>query len=138
MKSGNFHLSIPCYSIKETIEFYRDKLKCNLGRNSTTWADVDLYGNQLTFMESKELNMNEGRYKFEGEVIPKFHFGVILDESAWQKRLAQMSEMDFVRNQSVEFLEGKSGHHLSFFVEDPNGYMIEFKCFVNPNEKFES
>ena len=88
-------------------------------------------------MESKDLNMNEAKYKFEGEVLPKFHFGVILEESAWKERLAQMSDLDFVRNQSVEFLEGKSGHHQSFFVEDPNGYMIEFKCFMNPDEKFE-
>ena len=129
---------MPCLSVSETASFYSDILNCQTGRNASTWVDVDLYGNQLTFMESKDLNMNQSLYKFEGEVLPKFHFGVILDEEKWKECLSRMNDLDFVRNQSVEFLVGKSGHHLSFFIEDPNGYTIEFKCFVNPSEKFES
>lgn len=36
----------------------------------------------------------------------------------------------------VTFFENKVGEHLSFFVKDPNGYMVEFKSFKNPDEVF--
>ncbi len=138
MDRGNFHLSLPCLNVSDTVKFYAEILKCMVGRNSTTWADIDLYGNQLTFMESKDLNMNQGLYKFEGEVLPQFHFGVIMEEVGWNECLRRLNDLGVAKGQSVEFLVGRSGHHRSFFVDDPNGYTIEFKCFVDSNAKFES
>ena len=38
----------------------------------------------------------------------------------------------------VNFLKDKIGEHHSFFVNDPNGYTVEFKCFTNSNEVFKS
>ncbi|MHA7058523.1 hypothetical protein ACWGOQ_0014970 [Aquimarina sp. M1] len=38
----------------------------------------------------------------------------------------------------VTFLENKIGEHLSFFVKDPDGYMVELKSFKNPEEVFEN
>jgi hypothetical protein len=36
----------------------------------------------------------------------------------------------------VTFLEDKVGEHISFFVTDPNGFIIEFKSFKNDDEIF--
>jgi extradiol dioxygenase family protein len=36
------------------------------------------------------------------------------------------------------FMENKVGEHVSFFIKDPNGYMIEFKSFKSKNEVFSS
>jgi extradiol dioxygenase family protein len=35
-------------------------------------------------------------------------------------------------------MEDSIGEHLSFFIKDPNDYMIEFKCFKVSSETFES
>jgi hypothetical protein len=34
------------------------------------------------------------------------------------------------------YLENKVGEHLSFFIKDPNKYMVEFKSFKNYGEIF--
>ena len=34
------------------------------------------------------------------------------------------------------FLKNKKGEHVSFFVKDPNGYVLEFKSFKNNEETF--
>ena len=36
------------------------------------------------------------------------------------------------------FLKDRTGEHQSFFVKDPNDYMLEFKCFKTPEDIFSS
>ena len=35
-------------------------------------------------------------------------------------------------------MKDSTGEHLSFFIKDPNNYMIEFKSFKNSSETFKT
>lgn len=132
----NFHLALPCESIAKTSAFYQELLEATIGRQTDTWIDVNLYGNQLTFTESGSFNFQYRNYRLGTEILPSFHFGIIVLVDEWKRLYAKLfqSEED-VTTQAI-FMEDKIGEHLSFFIKDPNGYMIEFKSFKNKNEVF--
>ncbi len=138
MKNSAFHLALPCYSVTKTKNFYVDVLGAKLGRHATQWADIDLYGNQITFTKSGEFNFVYKSYKFEDQVLPSFHFGVILDENSWKEAHNRLSGIIEGNSEPVTFLRNKHGEHSSFFVEDPNGYVVEFKCFREAKQVFVS
>ena len=131
-----FHLSLPCHDIEETCRFYLNVLGCDAGRRSANWSDVDFFGSQLTFVESSSVEYEQKRYSFNGESLPLFHFGALLEEPLWRSTLDACTERGLELQGPIEFLMPEAGTHLSFFVKDPNGYTIEFKCFHNPKEVF--
>lgn len=138
MKNSAFHLSLPCYSVTKTKNFYVEAIGAKLGRHSTQWADIDLFGNQITFTKSGEFAFSYKSYKFGDTILPAFHFGVILDEANWDiifNRLSDKWEDPIV---ATTFLEDKKGEHTSFFVKDPNGYVVEFKKFKGTGQVFAS
>lgn len=131
-----FHLSLPCEDIVKTKEFYIDVLGAKLGRNTNTWFDVDLYGNQITFTKSGAFDFKYKDYRLGNEVIPSFHFGVIVDLDLWSKLYSYLFQKDLEVTTEILFFENKTGEHLSFFVKDPNGFRVEFKSFKEPEEIF--
>ncbi|RED45981.1 VOC family protein [Seonamhaeicola aphaedonensis] len=137
--NAKFHLALPCKDISETRKFYTEVLGMPLGRHTETWLDVNLYGNQITFTKSGDFNFNFKDYRLGDHVLPSFHFGVIVDTDYWGElytKLFQDSNLEVTTE--VSFMEHKIGEHLSFFVKDPNGYMIEFKSFKSAREIFAS
>lgn len=132
-----FHLSLPCLDIEATKAFYIDKLNANLGRNSNNWIDIDLFGNQITFTKSGKFDFSFQNYSFEGKILPSFHFGIIIDITTWGKLYANINTKGVEVFDEITFLKDKKGEHISFFVKDPNGYMVEFKSFSNENAIFE-
>jgi hypothetical protein len=71
-------------------------------------------------------------------VLPSFHFGVILTSGPWNTLYAQMKKEEFLFIDATHFLSKKKGAHNSFFLRDPNGYIIEFKCFEIEGDVFEA
>ncbi|MEZ2413948.1 VOC family protein [Muriicola sp. E247] len=138
MTNSAFHLALPCYSVTKTRKFYIEILGAELGRHSTQWADINLYGNQITFTKSGEFSFNYKSYKFGDNILPSFHFGVILNEKKWNEIHQKISEILEKDSEPITFLKSKKGEHTSFFIEDPNGYVVEFKCFKEPKEVFAS
>ena len=136
MKATNFHLSLPCVSLESTKRFYTENLNCKLGRNSTNWCDINLFGNQLTFIHDERFKFPVSHYNFRGSVLPSFHFGVLLEESAWLNLRSKCREQNIVSVSTISFLQNEVGEHSSFFVEDPNSYLVEFKCFRKSEEIF--
>jgi hypothetical protein len=63
---------------------------------------------------------------------------VILNDQEWDTVLNLLKSKGVEIVSEVNFLKDKTGEHHSFFVNDPNGYTVEFKCFTNPNEVFKS
>ena len=133
-----FHLALPCLNINITRAFYHELLGAQIGRSSVKWIDVSFYGHQVTFTESGPFNFESRSYAFHGHVLPSFHFGVILDGQEWNKVLQLLKSQGIKIVSKVTFLRDKTGEHQSFFVKDPNGYTVEFKCFSNPEEVFKS
>lgn len=132
-----FHVSLPCENIEKTIAFYTNILGCELGRNAQRWADVDLFGHQLTFTEAGKFNFENPSYVFEGKVLPSFHLGIIVNLETWSDLYKKLSSADCEIVHQKTFLNTKKGEHLSFFVKDPDGYMLEFKSFKNEAEIFQ-
>ena len=133
-----FHLALPCLNINSTRAFYHELLGAQIGRSSVKWIDVSFYNHQVTFTESGPFNFESGSYAFHGQVLPSFHFGVILDNQEWNRVLQLLKSQSIKIVSKVTFLRDKTGEHQSFFVKDPNGYTVEFKCFSNPEEVFKS
>ncbi len=131
-----FHLALPCEDIEKTKDFYVYTLGGKQGRSTDSWIDINLYGNQLTFTEAGAFHFNYKNYRLGGEVVPSFHFGVIVDVALWGKLYSKLFSMNLEVTTETTFFPDKTGEHLSFFVKDPNGYMVEFKSFKNPNEVF--
>jgi extradiol dioxygenase family protein len=138
MKSAHFHLSLPCISITETKNFYTKLLGAQLGRHTQQWIDVNLFGHQITFTKSGEFNFRAKSYKFEGVILPSFHFGVIIPEDTWKDLYESISKRGVITSAQKTFLKNQPGEHSSFFVDDPNDYTIEFKCFAKSSEVFKS
>jgi extradiol dioxygenase family protein len=61
---------------------------------------------------------------------------VIVDTDLWGKLYSKLFQMNLEVTTEATFLKNKIGEHLSFFIKDPNGYMLEFKSFKNEHEVF--
>lgn len=131
-----FHLALPCRDIEETRAFYLDVVNAGLGRQTEQWLDIDLYGNQLTFTQSGNFNFDFKNYRLEDYILPSFHFGVIVPTEEWKQLYKRLDSMDLEITTEATFMQDKVGEHLSFFVQDPNGYMVEFKSFKEPKDTF--
>ncbi len=134
---ASFHISLPCLSIKTTKSFYADTIGASLGRITQNWVDVNLFGNQLTFIKAEKFSFNSPNYVFEGKILPSFHFGIIVDLNDWEPIYTRLNDQKLDVVAQARFLEGKTGEHVSFFIKDPNDYMLEFKSFEDPNSIFE-
>lgn len=133
-----FHLSLPCLDIEVTKNFYVDKLGADLGRIAQNWLDINLYGNQITFTESGKFDFSFQNYSFEGKILPSFHYGIIIDKEIWKKLYQSITGQQIELFEEITFLKSKKGEHTSFFVKDPNDYMVEFKTFSNKESVFET
>ncbi|MCM4167519.1 Metallothiol transferase FosB [Arenibacter antarcticus] len=136
MKNVPFHMSLPCLSISKTEDFYVNMIGAEIGRHSPRWLDVNLFGNQITFTKAGSFNFTFKTYKFENTVLPSFHFGIIVDKSTWEGLYAKLAKSEFDVMAEVVFLKDRKGEHKSFFIQDPNGHTLEFKCFKKQKEMF--
>ena len=132
----SFHMSLPCVSVKETKNFYINHIGATLGRHTQSWIDINLFGHQLTFIKAEKFHFNSPNYVFEGKILPSFHFGVIIDEKTWNEIYTKLKGQDLDVVDKTTFLSDKKGEHQSFFINDPNDYMLEFKCFTDSKNMF--
>jgi extradiol dioxygenase family protein len=133
-----FHLALPCSHIEQTRDFYVFILGAKAGRSAENWVDINLFGHQLTFTKAGDFKFDYKSYRFNDQILPSFHFGVIVDVETWGKTYSRLLSKELEITTEVTFLEHKTGEHLSFFITDPNGYQIEFKSFKHQDEIFEA
>lgn len=134
--STSFHLSLPCKSISTTKSFYIDQLEAYAGREVSTWVDIDLYGNQITFIKDESFHFDYHDYRFGDSIIPAFHFGILLEKSVWEELFDKLSETKITLTEKRSYLKAEPGEHQSYFLEDPNRYTVEFKCFSKEGDTF--
>lgn len=134
---SSFHMSLPCISVKKTKNFYTN-IGASLGRTKQNWIDVNLFGHQITFIKSGKFNFNNPNYVFEGKILPSFHFGIILDTEIWKTIYEKLKAQNLELVTESTFLRDKVGEHTSFFIKDPNDYLLEFKSFISPKDMFNS
>ena len=131
-----FHLAIPCGDLEVAKKFYSETLGCRLDNSAQEWADVDFWGNELTLHQTETRQNRERHHVDMGEVcVP--HFGVHLDEDVFQnvKKRIEASDIDYLDKPYRRF-KGTEFEQETFFVEDPNGNVLEIKTMTNPEVLF--
>jgi uncharacterized protein len=126
-----FHLAFPVTDIEATRRFYVDLLGCREGRSAERWIDFDFHGHQLVaHLVPAEAMGPAFRNPVDGEAVPAFHFGVVLDWPAWQSLAERLSvaQVSYLVEPTVRF-PGRVGEQGTFFVRDPSGNALEFKAF---------
>jgi len=126
-----FHLAIPVSDLTEARRFYGGLLGCREGRSSDRWVDFDFFGNQLVAQLGTPL-VSTDTNPVDGDAIPAFHFGVVLDMESWQSLVIRLKKAgaDFVLEPKTRF-KGKIGAQSTLFVRDPFGNILEFKALKN-------
>jgi len=137
--ANTFHLAIPAGDIATALTFYKDILGCKTGnREEGRWIDVDFWGNELTLHQTTTRQPTERHSVDMGEVaVP--HFGVHLDEDVFdgvKQRIEASDQFDYLDKPYRRF-KGTEFEQETFFVEDPNGNVLEIKTMVNPEVLFE-
>ena len=134
MNNNRFHLAFPVHDLELSKDFYIKVLSCKLGRESNKWADFNLYGHQLVAHLSPEDCNNHKLNIVDGDQIPSFHFGLILEWDEWEKLYKNLKsiKMKFLINPKIRF-QNQSGEQGTFFIKDPSGNVIEFKSFKDFN-----
>lgn len=120
-----FHLSFPVMDLDAAKTFYCDALGATVGRDNGNWADIVLFGHQLTL------------HNRPSEVLPTDqrgvrHFGVIL---SWQEWVSQGEKL---QNKDCTFLcrpiisnSGTNQENGKMLLCDPSGNLIEIKAYRN-------
>ena len=130
MSSIIFHIAFPVGNIPDTKTFYIDGLGCSLGRESPQSVIMNLEGHQLVAHVSQDLVPQKGIY-------PR-HFGLVFGaEAEWQAfyERARAKHLKF-REQARKRFPGLPLEHLTFFLEDPFGNLLEFKHYVREEAIF--
>lgn len=118
-----FHLSFPVRSLAEAKQFYRHVLGASIGRDTGTWADLLLFGHQLTVHERPaEVLAPDAR--------GVRHFGAILPWSDWEALAERIrgAGWPFATAPAVQHT-GSSHEQGKFLISDPSDNLIEFKAY---------
>lgn len=127
-----FHLALPVDDLAAADAFYAGLLGCPRGRRSDAWIDYDFWGHQLVAHLSPEDCRAAHTNEVDGHDVPVRHFGVVLSQADW-RALAERLEAAgaaFIIKPAIRF-KGEPGEQGTFFIRDPAGNALEFKCFAD-------
>ena len=135
--SNCLHLAIPAGDLNVAKKFYCDVLGCKTGNSEEgRWVDIDFWGNELTLHQSVERLATVRHDVDMGEVaVP--HFGIHLSEDELNnlKKRIEDAGLDYLDKPYRRFV-GDEFEQETFFIEDPNGNVLEMKTMVNPDILF--
>ena len=130
--SATFHLAIPAGNLSISENFYVGLLGCPMGnREEGRWVDIDFWGNELTLHKSVEAVPSVVHDVDMGKV-PVPHFGAHLTKEEFQKLKNRIedSDFDYFERPYRRFIDTEFEQE-TFFLEDPNGNILEFKNMLN-------
>jgi len=135
--SATFHFAIPAGDLPITEKFYVEVLGCATGnREAGRWVDIDFWGNELTLHQSNEVLPSVKHDVDMGKVgVP--HFGDHLNEEDFQriKIRIENSGFDYLQKPYRRFI-GTEFEQETFFIEDPNGNILELKTLIDSDKIF--
>ncbi|MES2000858.1 MAG: VOC family protein [Pseudomonadota bacterium] len=116
-----FHLSFPVRDLDEGLRFYTAVLGGVEGRREDVWADVALFGAQLTLQHVPDDVL---------EPMPRSrHFGATLPWRDWEVLVGTLS--DFVEPPRIDHRD-TAREQAKAMVQDPSGNLIELKAYRHP------
>ena len=128
--SNSFHLALPAGNLEKTEKFYTEILECKTGnREEGKWVDVDFWGNELTLHQTK-MKLPRERHNVDMGNVPVPHFGVHLKKEVFNhiKSNLKNNNIKYIDKPYTRF-EGTKFEQSTFFIEDPNGNVLELKTF---------
>tara|TARA_B100001142_G_C13971406_1_gene515058 strand:+ start:230 stop:631 length:402 start_codon:yes stop_codon:yes gene_type:complete len=128
--SNPFHLALPAGDIDSTLKFYTEILGCKIGnKEKGKWVDIDFWGNELTLHQTK-MKLPRERHDVDMGNVPIPHFGVHLDKDIFDRIKSNLksNNISFIDKPYTRF-EGTKFEQNTFFIEDPNGNVLELKTF---------
>ncbi|MEO6433585.1 MAG: VOC family protein [Sphingomicrobium sp.] len=115
-----FHLSFPVHDLDEAITFYA-LLGGVAGRRETGWADIALFGAQVTLQHVPEDVL---------QPMPRSrHFGATLGWGEWEQLIARLG--GFVEGPRIDYA-GTDREQAKAMIADPSGNLIELKAYRQP------
>jgi extradiol dioxygenase family protein len=134
-----FHVAVPIYDLSAAKEFYLNCFKCEVGRTSENWIDLNLYGHQFVLhLRPKPDSASKHHFnEVDGKAVPVPHYGVVLEWKQWEELAERVKSLriDFVIEPYIRF-EGEVGEQATMFFLDPSGNALEFKAFRNHDQLF--
>ena len=116
-----FHLSFPVRDLEQGLSWYVATLGGVPGRRAQGWADVALFGAQLTLQHAPDDVL---------EPMPRSrHFGVTLGWREWETLVGRLR--DFAEPPRVDH-QGTDREQAKVMVRDPSGNLIELKAYRQP------
>ena len=128
--SNSFHLALPAGDIKKTEKFYTEILGCKTGnREAGKWVDIDFWGNELTLHQTK-MKLPRERHDVDMGNVPVPHFGIHLKKEVFEeiKSNLKAKNIGYIDKPYTRF-KGTKFEQNTFFIEDPNGNVLELKTF---------
>jgi len=135
--SNCLHLAIPAGDLKVAKEFYCDVLGCKTGNSEEgRWVDIDFWGNELTLHQSVE-RLPTVRHDVDMGAVAVPHFGIHLSEDEFNGLKIRIEDagIEYLDKPYRRFI-GDEFEQETFFIEDPNGNVLEMKTMVNPDVLF--
>ena len=128
--SNSFHLALPAGNLQETEKFYTEVLGCKSGnREKGKWVDIDFWGNELTLHQTK-MKLPLERHDVDMGNVPVPHFGVHLKKDVYNKikENLKVNNIEYIDKPYTRF-KGTKFEQNTFFIQDPNGNVLELKTF---------
>jgi extradiol dioxygenase family protein len=135
--SNCLHLAIPAGDLEKAKVFYCDVLGCKTGNSEDGhWIDIDFWGNELTLHESTE-RLPSVRHEVDMGTVSVPHFGVHMTEDEFQalKKRIESAGLPYLDKPYRRFKDTEFEQE-TFFIEDPNGNVLEMKTMTNPEVLF--
>ena len=128
--SNSFHLALPAGNLEKAEHFYTKILGCKTGnKEDGKWVDIDFWGNELTLHQTK-MKLPIERHDVDMGKVPVPHFGVHLERKIFEKIKSNLEEnkIKYIDKPYTRF-KGTKFEQNTFFIEDPNGNILELKTF---------
>ena len=132
-----FHFAFPVDDLAAARRFYGELLGCPEGRSADQWVDFNLFGHQIVAHLAPDQVRDRSTNSVDGEDVPVPHFGVVLDQEAWDRLADRLTGagVEFVIPPTVRFA-GQAGEQATMFLLDPAGNALEFKAMASLENLF--
>ncbi|HEX3363658.1 VOC family protein [Phenylobacterium sp.] len=119
-----FHISFPVRDLSEAVSFFRDELGAEIGRHEAGFADVLLFGAQVTLQNDP------------GNVLKPMprtrHFGATISWADWETLAHRMGAAKNLVEPPCVSYAGSPTEQGKLMLSDPSGNLIEIKAYRHP------
>jgi extradiol dioxygenase family protein len=120
-----FHLSIPVRNLEEAITFYSEQLGAQIGRKTDSFADVLVFGAQVT-LQNDPANVSDPMPRTR-------HFGATLPWADWEGAASRLGDSPLIVEAPKISYAGEPIEQGKLMITDPSGNLIEIKAYRHPD-----